>query len=340
MQILFVEDSENDTLLLLAELKEKGYTIVHQRVDTEADFLAALRNHSWDAVIADYVLPQFSGPEALRLLRSHGFVIPFIMVSGVFGEDKAVTMMKAGANDYILKGNLSRLVPALERELEVAQDRRLHKRAEGAMQHLAAIVDSSEDAIFSTNLDSIIVSWNPAAERLFGYQAEEIIGRSNVLLFPLNRRDELLEIFACIRRGETVCIPETERVHHGGKMIPVSVTVSPIKSIVGEVIGASAIARDITRQIQAEFERQQLMESLTAAAKQFNKLAGLLPACVCCKRIRDDKDFWQQVETYLAGYSEVVFSHGICPECAEEYEQQLDFKDKLTPDNQFAVQTS
>jgi DNA-binding NtrC family response regulator len=131
----------------LKELEEKGYTPVHQRVETPEDFLAALRTRSWDAVISDYVLPQFSGPEALKLLRSHGYNIPFIMVSGVFGEEKAVAMMKAGANDYILKGNLSRLVPALERERETAQDRRLHKRAEGAMQYLAANVRELQHVI-------------------------------------------------------------------------------------------------------------------------------------------------------------------------------------------------
>ena len=109
MQVLIVEDSENDTVLLLEELEQKGHAPAHQRVETKEDFLAALQNGSWDAVISDYVLPQFSGPDALKLLRNQGFDIPFIMVSGVHGEETAVAMMKAGANDYIVKGNLSRL---------------------------------------------------------------------------------------------------------------------------------------------------------------------------------------------------------------------------------------
>jgi PAS domain-containing protein len=173
-------------------------------VESKADFLAALQQRPWDAIISDYVLPQFSGPEALHLLRHQGLDTPFIMVSGIYGEEAAVTMMKAGANDYIMKGNLSRLVPALERELEAAQDRHRRKRAEGAMQFLAAIVESSQDAIYGKNLDSLIVSWNPAAERLFGYSAEEIIGRSTVALFPQSRRDEMLDILAGIRRGDLV----------------------------------------------------------------------------------------------------------------------------------------
>src|ERR1019366_7279076 len=326
MQLLIVEDSAADAKLLLAELERKGHAPAHQRVESKADFLAALQRRPWDAIISDYVLPQFSGPEALHLLRQQGGDTPFIMVSGIYGEEEAVTMLKAGANDYIAKGNLSRLAPALERELEAAQDRRRHKRAEGARQYLAAIVESSEDAIYGKNLDSIIVSWNPAAERLFGYSAEEIIGRSIVALFPLNRRDELLDILATIRRGETVGIRETERLNKSGKIVPVSVTISPIKNAKGEIIGASAIARDISRQKQEEQDRLKLITELTKALSEVKTLTGLLPICASCKRIRDDKGYWQQVETYISNRSEVIFSHGVCPQCAKEYESQFDLK--------------
>ena len=148
MQVLIVEDSEDDVTLLLAELQQKGYAPLHQCVETREDFVAALENRAWDAVISDYVLPHFSGPDALKLLRNLGFDIPFIMVSGVFGEERAVAMMKAGANDYIMKKDLSRLVPALERELKAAQGRRRHKRAEYAMlQHFAANIRELQNVV-------------------------------------------------------------------------------------------------------------------------------------------------------------------------------------------------
>ena len=303
IRLLIVEDSANDATLLLAELNRKGQSPAHQRVETKADFLAALQTQSWDAVIADYVLPQFSGPEALRLLRQQGLDIPFIMVSGIYGEEEAVRMMKAGANDYVMKSNLSRLAPALERELLAAQDRRRRKRAEGAMQFLAAIVESSMDAIYGKSLDGVIVSWNPAAELLFGYSAEEIIGRSYAALFPEHRRSEMMDIQAGVRRGDVFGEMETERLHKSGKIIPVTVTVSPVKSTVGEIIGASSITRDISRQKQADYERQQLIQSLTAAAKRVQTLTGLLPICTSCKRIRDDKGYWQQVEAYITEHS-------------------------------------
>ncbi len=326
IQVLIVEDSVNDALLLLEELDQKGYTAIHQRVETADEFLTALEQRTWDAVISDYVLPQFSGPAALKLLRAKGYDIPFIMVSGVYGEEAAVSMMKAGADDYLVKENLARFVPAMEREMEAAQDRRRHKRAEGAMQYLAAIVESSEDAIYGKTLDSVIVSWNPAAERIYGFSAEEIIGRTMVPLFPLNRRDELLDIIATIRRGETICIEETERLHKSGKRIPVSLTVSPIRNLKGEIIGASTISRDISTQKLAAYEREQLIERLSAAASQVRTLRGMLPICASCKRIRDDKGYWQQVETYISSHSDASFTHGVCPQCAEQYKHGLDPK--------------
>ena len=282
LQILLVEDSADDAKLLQVELERQGCAPKLKRVQTKGGFLAALPEHSWDAVIADYSLPQFSGLEALKLLRSRGLDIPFIMVSGVFGEDMAVAMMKAGANDYIMKQNLSRLAPALERELEAAHDRRLHKRAESAVQHLAAIVDSSEDAIYSQNLHGLVVSWNPAAEGLFGYRAEEVVSRSVIALFPQNRRDEMSDIMARVRRGDLVGIRETERLHKSGRIIPVFVIASPIKNAAGEITGVSAVTRDITQQKQTEFERQQLIERLTAALHQVRTLTGLLPICPSC----------------------------------------------------------
>ncbi len=147
INVLIVGDCENELIPRLAELEPKGYIPLHQRVETPEDFLAALKSRAWDIVISDHVLPQFSGPEALKLLRNQGSEIPFIMVSGVFGEEKAATMIKAGANDYILKENFSRLIPALERELKAAHDCRRCKNVERAMQHLAANIHELQKVV-------------------------------------------------------------------------------------------------------------------------------------------------------------------------------------------------
>ncbi|WP_442994235.1 PAS domain S-box protein [Scytonema sp. PRP1] len=134
LRVLIVEDSEDDTLLVLRELRRGGYTVDYVRVDTPAAMQAALNQQSWDIVIADYNMPAFSAPEALKLLQSRKLDLPFIIVSGTIGEEIAVAAMKAGAHDYLIKGNLARLVPAVERELREAQERHKRHSAERALQ--------------------------------------------------------------------------------------------------------------------------------------------------------------------------------------------------------------
>jgi DNA-binding NtrC family response regulator len=125
LRVLIIEDSEDDTLLLLRQLKQGGYEPVHERSETPESMKAALEKGRWDIIISDYILPG-SAVLLLDLARD----LPFIIVSGNIGEDIAVAAMKAGAHDYIIKGNLKRLVPAVERELREAEVRRLRRRAE------------------------------------------------------------------------------------------------------------------------------------------------------------------------------------------------------------------
>src|SRR5713226_5155882 len=130
LRALIVEDSEDDATLLLLELRRGGYKPIWERVDASDAMTEALAVQAWDIIFADYAMPQFSAPSALTLLRESGLDLPFIVVSGTIGEDVAVACMKAGAHDYLIKGNLTRLVPAVERELREANSRRLRRQAE------------------------------------------------------------------------------------------------------------------------------------------------------------------------------------------------------------------
>jgi DNA-binding NtrC family response regulator len=136
LNILLVEDSEDDALLLLRELQRHGYEPRIQRVETAGQLEAALSARKWDLIISDYVMPAFSGLDALRTIKGSGLDIPFIIVSGKIGEETAVDLMKAGAHDYILKGNLARLAPAIEREMQEAEVRRKRKEAEDTLRKL------------------------------------------------------------------------------------------------------------------------------------------------------------------------------------------------------------
>ncbi|MGI5835609.1 MAG: ATP-binding protein [Chloroflexota bacterium] len=130
LHLLIIEDSEDDADLVLLQLRRGGYAPTFSRVDNPEDMARALEQQRWDIVISDYVMPHFSGLAALALLRAKQIDIPFIVVSGKIGEDVAVEAMKAGAHDYIMKGNLARLVPAIERELREAAVRRERRQME------------------------------------------------------------------------------------------------------------------------------------------------------------------------------------------------------------------
>jgi len=134
IRLLLVEDSEDDAKLLIRTLDRAGYTTEFARVETPDSLNAALEQHSWDAVIADYALPGFNGIQALRAVRTRGLDIPFIMVSGEISDEMGARAMQSGAHDYLMKDNLSRLVPALQRELQEAAERRSLREAEARIR--------------------------------------------------------------------------------------------------------------------------------------------------------------------------------------------------------------
>jgi DNA-binding NtrC family response regulator len=128
LRVLIAEDSDDDFQLLVRELQRAGYEVTPERVQSRGGMTEALEARNWDLVIGDYSMPQFSGTAALTLLRERDSDVPFIFVSGTIGEDIAVEAMRAGAQDYITKGNLRRLIPAIERELREPTDG-AHRRA-------------------------------------------------------------------------------------------------------------------------------------------------------------------------------------------------------------------
>jgi CheY-like chemotaxis protein len=142
LRILIVEDSEDDAILLVRELRKGGYDVLHERVETRESMKAALEQKRWDLIISDYILPNFSGVAALNLLKEKEIDLPFIIVSGNIGEDIAVSAMKAGAHDYLIKGKLKRLIPAVERELNEAEIRRKRILAEETIKEQSDILDS------------------------------------------------------------------------------------------------------------------------------------------------------------------------------------------------------
>jgi len=137
LKLLIAEDSEDDALLIVRELKSGGYHPQMRRVESANEMRASLKNEAWDLIIADHNMPSFDSHEALALAKAHDANTPFILVSGSIGEEAAVDAMKSGAHDYVMKDNLARLLPAIDRELREAENRRAHQAAEATIRHMA-----------------------------------------------------------------------------------------------------------------------------------------------------------------------------------------------------------
>lgn len=191
LKVLIIEDSEFDTIMLVNVLRQAGYEPVYKRVETADDMREALAQGGWDLVISDYTMPRFSMWDALEIIKNSSLDIPFLIVSGGIGEDTAVSAMKAGAHDYIMKGNLSRLGPAVARELRDAATRAAKKRAEEALREselrYRLLWETSTDAVVLLDLSYQIQFASPAVYTVFGYQPAEILGKNVSILHPENK---------------------------------------------------------------------------------------------------------------------------------------------------------
>lgn len=173
IRLLILEDSEDDLLLLLRELRRGGIDPGYERAETADQMRAALDRDEWDAIISDYNIPSFGALAALDIIKKRKLDIPFIIVSGKIGEDLAVAAMKAGAHDYLMKGNLSRLAPAIEREIREAGERRRRRQAEEAIRsqfvQISTIFDSLNALVYVVDMASYrLLYLNKYGAQLFG----------------------------------------------------------------------------------------------------------------------------------------------------------------------------
>jgi len=203
LKILFIEDSESDAMLIERELTKGGYHIFSMRIDSKPSLLEVINLHPWDIILADYVLPQFSGINAIKLIRQMNYDIPCIMISGKAGEETAVEAMKAGAADFLLKDSLSRLVPAIEREINEAAMRREKKLVELQLkekeEQYFKLFESANDAIIILDKDKL-VECNDQLVQMLGIEKAEIIGKTPVELSPELQEDGMRSIESASRK--------------------------------------------------------------------------------------------------------------------------------------------
>jgi two-component system, cell cycle sensor histidine kinase and response regulator CckA len=271
LNILIVEDSEDDLLLLLRELRRGGYNPDYVRVETAAEMQAALDRQPWDIVIADYTLPRFSAPEALVLLQQKQQDIPFIIVSGTIGEEAAVAAMRSGAHDYLLKDNLTRLVPAVARELRESQERQQRLWAEQALQEseerFRQLAENITESVFwmSDPRAQQILYVSPAYENIWGSSCESLYANSSTWIEAIHPDDR--------QRIQTIFFDQSlignydeeyRVVRPDGSIRWIRDRGFPIKDHTGKPYRAVGFAEDITnrKSTEAVLRRTERLESL------------------------------------------------------------------------------
>ena len=228
LRVLLVEDDADDAFLLERHLRRAGYAPQVTRVETAHAMGETLEQlaEGWDVILADYTLPNFSAPEALRLLKNTRYDVPFIMMSGAVSEETAVAAMRAGAHDYVSKQNLARLVPAIEREMKEAVERHRKRIAEDALriseERFHRLVEAMPLAMLISNMKGHVIYANEGVERLLGYSRREIQGGTVTLeqLFSeknLGTADSLLNVWSSGHGANY----EVDCLNRDGAVVPV-----------------------------------------------------------------------------------------------------------------------
>ncbi|HBA89619.1 MAG TPA: hybrid sensor histidine kinase/response regulator [Geobacter sp.] len=256
LKVLLVEDSEEDSLLLIRELTRGGYRLEHKRVETANSMRQALHEATWDVIISDYRMPSFDALGALQVLHETEHDLPFIIVSGKIGEDLAVEAMKAGAHDYLMKGNLARLVPVVERELREADSRRRHRVTQEAVRRGKAewesVFDAVSDLIIITDAEGVISRCNGRVSAYFPGGYEAVIGRKiDEIFYGSSQPDRKNFRFLHTMQSETdedICFPKLSGWYN--------VASYPMSVVGSDSPGFVFIIKDITKRRQVEEEKR------------------------------------------------------------------------------------
>jgi two-component system, cell cycle sensor histidine kinase and response regulator CckA len=280
LRLLICDDSDDDAVLLVRHLRRGGLWVEYERAQTAAEVAGALRDRPPDLVISDYVMPGFTAEEALKLLHASGLDVPFIVVSGLIGEESAVTLMRAGAHDFVLKGRMVRLVPVVRRELTQAHARRERRAAEEALrvseERFRQLTERIPDALFRVRIRPRldVEYFSPAASVILGRNPEELCGDPSAVFSLVAPEDRAL-----LRQAweNPMPGPLTIRWHRtDGTKVWTEQRAVALSDAEGRTVAFEGILRDITDQVQAAAEREALERQLHQVARldSLGRLAG------------------------------------------------------------------
>ncbi|MGZ4960567.1 MAG: histidine kinase [Methylomonas sp.] len=271
LSILLVEDDALDAELLVAALERGGLRFTHRRVVDAENFKARLAQGNWDLILSDYSLPVFGAEEVLDILKASDLDIPCIVISGYIGEEVAVSLMKSGAHDFVPKGNLTRLIPAIRREVVEAHNRRDKRNAEKSLKHtqklITGVAEALGEGLVVSNAQCEIIFINPEAQRLLGWDQAEILGRNMHHAIHYLKADgtpypeEECPVVIYTRQGVRHSSEDEVFVRKDGSIFQVSYISTPIIED-GTVAAVVTSFHDITRRKQAENELNESRRTL------------------------------------------------------------------------------
>jgi PAS domain S-box-containing protein len=263
LRLLVVEDSEDDAELIVREVRRGGYKIEFERVETKSAMQQALGSGRWDIILSDYSMPKFSAMGALQVLNDSGLDIPFLVISGTIGEETAVTALKSGAHDFLLKDKLPRLIPAIERELRDAESRRSRREAELRYQLL---VEQLPIIVYVNPIDkmSSTIYVSPQIQTILGYMPEEWLSDPEFWQKRIHP-DDREAVLAGVERSELTSQPfdmEYRMLARDGHVIWFQDQTVLVRDDKGQPLYWQGLKFDITKRRQAEDEIRNLNAEL------------------------------------------------------------------------------
>jgi PAS domain S-box-containing protein len=307
LRLLILEDNEDDALLLIRVIQNEGYTVQYDRIDSAAAMETAVSGREYDAVISDYSMPQFTAPDALRIVQAHGIDVPFIVVSGTIGEELAVAMMHAGAHDYLMKNNLARLVPALERELHEAEERRKKYQMEQSLreseERFRRLADTCPVLIWIAGVKRHAFYFNKRWLDFTGRSASQEYGQGWMEDVHPNDRNALSQVYEAAFESRRPYSFEYRLNNVDGTYHWVLESGVPRLEPDGNFTGFIGSCTDVTDRRQAE-------ESIREREKKYHDLANFLPQVLFETNLEGQLTFLNAKGYELSGYQPRDLANG------------------------------